>query len=395
MTQTIRQSTARVFVCCLGLLLTSLVLASIVSPARGAEVIREGSIESRGEPPGARGPRRTVVVEPGPHWDGLDEFYGGACDDLRIKMWIDRGAWSTYRPGDLMWIYFRVNRPCYVTIVDRSPDGRIQTVFPNRWSGSNFVYPGSVYCVPDSRRFSLRVAGPRGVETLTACAHRPSWSGGPPCGAWFGRSPSPWGAFRFGASGGSRRPHDAGAGSGIVVLPGSRPKPEYRPRVPGRGIVVRPRAAHPLFSYRYCHARDSASDSVSFYVVAAGGWDGRTHLRDDVTMRRCTDRFVRDVFHGGRSGVLRIECAEAERGRPTRIEGTLTLDQGWGTEAVFRIDVDGRDGVRPWVGQTFVADVGPFIVEVDVTDLRFEGRREGCPPAIALIRFHVRVLGLK
>ena len=149
--------------------------------ARGAEVLPE-SRAPRGEErsPVERPHTDRVVVEPGPGWDGWSGW-NESCGDgrLHVQAWVDRGEWATYSPGDLLWVFFRVSRPCYVTVIDYAPDGRVDVVYPNRWSGSRLVHPGRVYRVPESRQFSLRIAGSGGVEKLVACAHQAPWPSGP------------------------------------------------------------------------------------------------------------------------------------------------------------------------------------------------------------------------
>ncbi len=169
-------------------LLTLLVLAATSQAATVAKeeaVPDDGSAEPRPVPDSEITER--VIVDPEPNWgdwgDIDDSFYHYHPGGLRIDTWVDRGEWATYEPGDRLWVYFRVNKPCYVTILDYTTDGRVETIYPNRWSGARMAYPGRVYRVPDDGRFSLRIAGPEGIETLVACAHELPWPSGH-TGSW-------------------------------------------------------------------------------------------------------------------------------------------------------------------------------------------------------------------
>lgn len=203
-----------------------LALILFASVSHAAAVAREeavpqnesGVVEPKPVPDSARSER--VVVDPnewGDWHDINDSYYHYQPGGLRIDTWVDRGEYATYEPGDRLWVYFRVNRPCYVTILDYTTDGRVETIYPNRWSGSTKAYPGRVYRVPDDGRFSLRIAGPGGIETLVACAHELPWPSG--SSGWWVPDYHPW-----------VEPHG-------VVVPGGHPHGYVRPGRP-KGHVV-------------------------------------------------------------------------------------------------------------------------------------------------------------
>jgi hypothetical protein len=345
--------------------------------ARGATVTQDVTSGSEPSPVEGLDANQRIVVDPEPEWHGWGECHDGWHDGgPRVDVWVDRGDWSTYRPGDRLSVYFRVDRPCLVTIIDYAPDGRVSVVFPNRWSGSNFARPGRTYRVPESRRYSLRIAGPGGVETLVACAHQAPWPSGPH-GRWI-------------PPGRPRR--------GRVVV--GRPGGYGLPGRPGR--AVSPGGVWPVPPEWHGDPSLWGCDSVSFHVDRDGWWDrgswdgdrwhgGHDLLDASFKMRRCGDSLRRDVYFAGRSFVVSIECTESRRGDPTEIIGRVAWDGGWGGAPLFRIDVDGRHGERPVRGRTYVADAGPLRIEVEIDDFeikRSRGRRESA--RIDWIRFDVR-----
>jgi hypothetical protein len=326
---------------------------------------------------GGRVTEDRLVVDPEPEWHGWGEWHDGWHDGgPRIDVWVDRGDWATYRPGDRLWVYFRVDRPCFVTIIDYAPDGRVDVVYPNRWSGSNFVRPGRTYRVPESRRYSLRIAGPGGVEKLVACAHQTPWPSGPR-GRWI-------------------PPFEPRRGRVVVGRPGGHAPPGR----PGR--VVTPRSVWPVPHDWYDRPSHWGCDSVSFYVAGEGWWPGDAWCQgggydgfhDVFRMRRCADSFYRDVYFAGRSIAISIECTESRSGDPTEIVGRVIWGGGWDSQPLFRIDVDGRHGDRPARGRTYAAHVGPLRVEVEIDDFEVEGsKRSWTPGRIDWIRFNVRAFG--
>jgi hypothetical protein len=356
----------------LALILTAVVPLS----ARSATVTEDATSGSWPKSVAGDDAAERVVVDPEPEWCGWGERHDGWHDEgPRIDVWVDRGDWAAYRPGDRLWVYFRVDRPCYVTIIDYAPDGRVDVVYPNRWSGSDLVRPGRTYRVPESRMYSLRIAGPGGVETLVACAHQAPWPSGPH-GRWI-------------------PPFEPRRGRVVVGRPGG----SVPPGRPGR--VVSPRAVWPVPDGWRDRPSDWGCDSASFYVAddgwsggawGEGPWQGSHYVfQDRFTMERCADSFNRDLYLADRSVVIRIECTESRSGDPTEIVGRVMWGGGRDDEPLFRIDVDGRHGERPAVGSVYAADVGPLRVEVEVDGFELGGSSQRWAPAsIDWIRFDLR-----
>jgi hypothetical protein len=316
-------------------------------------------------------PRGRIFVSPGPGWQGWsgwnEGWYPGGP---RIDVWVDRGDGGTYHPGDPLIVFFRVDRDCHVTIIDYAPDGRGDVIFPNRWSGSDFVQPGMTYRIPESRLYSLRIAGPGGVETLYACAHEAPWPSVP--GGWW---VPPFHPLRGGV---------------LVGRPGGPPSPGRHGRV-----IVESGPPWPVPDAWMSQRERWGCDAVSFYVAGAGERSRAVVLLDDgFRMSGCGDRFTRQVSVDGESAALHIECVESDHGDPTEIVGTLMWQDGWGDRTIFRIDAEGRHGDMPQRGRIFEVQSGRLIVVVELTDYRLAPVTSWEPPRFDWISFNVRVVSL-
>jgi hypothetical protein len=414
-------------------------------PQQVPPYFKHPDVEHVWDPPGAphggtviEGAQGRIVVDPNPDWgdwhDTDDIYYYYQPGGLRIDVWIDRGEWATYRPGEEIWVYFRVNRPCYVTILDYTTDGRVEVLYPNRWSSSSGVYPGRVYRVPDDWRSSLRIAGPGGMETLVACAHELPWPSGshgpwlPSYRSWvFRGSVGGWGG-RAGVviEGGHDRPS---LHRGRVVV--GKPRGRVLAGVPsGRVVAGGPRWNSwrdwwPVHTEWHNYPGRWAYDSVSFRVASdwwdddywggylwerddwddddwdddwdGGSWNGHGQgkplLDDHFCMSRPSDAFLHEIHCRGEAAYVSIDCTESRRGDPTEIVGRLSWNDGWGTETLFRLDVEGRHGEIPREGRVFVTTDGPLRVEIEITDVRLVKPNPWKPHRIKSIRFRVRATG--
>ncbi|MBD3368640.1 MAG: DUF4384 domain-containing protein [Candidatus Eisenbacteria bacterium] len=387
-------------------LLTLLVLLSLSVASPAAEIaVEEARPERDG---GAAVPRddgearERVVVVPEPSWDGWDDWGHGRPwhhhGAPRVQLWVDRGPWGVYAPGDPLWVFFRVDRSCHVTIIDYATDGSVRVLFPNRWSGSSFVHPGRTYRIPRDGWYSLRIAGPGGIETLVACAHEVPWPSGQ-SGAWV-------------------PPHRSRRGRVIVE---GRSGPRHSPGRPGR--VVTPSPRHwPVPDPWYDAPRRWSCDEISFRV-AGYGWDGhgwyggrpygyhddrsyeprpdgsrrgdgegwRLLLRDVFTIDDEEDAYFREIVE---DVVLVVECVEGREGEPTEIEGRIEREDGDRIESVFRIDVEGRRGHRPDTDRVYKELLEREGVRLEMRVVDFSTERPGRwdSPVIRWIRFEVDVL---
>lgn len=370
------------------MLFASLVVAFGAVSTRGAEVISDrAAVEDAGRPVEDETREERVVVVPEPGWSGWGDDWGGVWHHggLRVRIWTDRGDGAVYRTGDPLWVFFRVNRPCYVTIVDHTPDGRVNLLFPNRWSGSNYVHPGRTYRIPESRGYALRIAGPGGYETLVACAHEAPWPSGA-SGPWL---PPPMIDHRWTWPQGSRP-------RGRVVVGGHRP---------GRVVVGSP-GFWPVPPAWRDHPRSWATDSVGLYVE--GGWygepygewygygdrpGGRLLLDREFRMRRASDDFRERVRHRGETAIVSIEAVESSHGDATEIVGRLGWDDGWGSEIFMRLDVDGQNGRHPRPGLVVEERAGSLRVRVEVEDVEIDRVGPHGRPVIEWIEFDVTIHG--
>ncbi len=424
-------------------------MLALAGVSHAAAVAREEAVSSDAPTEPQRVPESAVservVVDPENYWgdwsDIDDSFYHYHPGGLRIDTWVDRGEWATYEPGDRLWVYFRVNRPCYVTILDYTTDGRVETIYPNRWSGSALAQPGRTYRVPDDRRFSLRIAGPAGVETLVACAHELAWPGGSR-GSWVPQYHEwlvPRGRVISGGSShgqvvpgrkSSGQVVPGGNAQGRVVVEGSSRRTSSR-RSSSRswgwpqGRVVVGRDWWPVPDGWHDSPGRWACDSVTFRVADRGygsdwgsdwwhgggwesdtwdeeewngewegDWDGQTYGRP-LMNERFQMNSPRDSMHetfkfDGEKVHVRIDCIADRKNDPTEIIGRIGWDGGWGDNVVFHIDASGRQGIIPRRGDVYSAYGGPVRVDFKVIDVRMASVRPWQLPRIERIKFDVK-----
>jgi len=90
-----------------------------------------------------------------------------------VDVWTDR---QVYNLNDLVRVYFRVTRPCYVYIFNTDTRGVTHQIFPNYFDRDNLCMPGGSYFIPGAdpfdARYNLRVVGPPGTEELRIVAVR-------------------------------------------------------------------------------------------------------------------------------------------------------------------------------------------------------------------------------
>jgi hypothetical protein len=120
--------------------------------------------------------------------------------------------------------------------------------------------------------------------------------------------------------------------------------------------------------------------------------DRRVVFRDDFRMGKCSDSYYRSVDPHGSPLVLNVECVESNRGDPTEIVGRVLWEDGWGSETVFRVDVEGRHGDRPAEGRVYEARTGDLIVEIEIDDFKVDGGKPWQLARIKWIEFEMRIL---
>ncbi|MFH0781849.1 MAG: DUF4384 domain-containing protein [Pseudomonadota bacterium] len=89
-------------------------------------------------------------------------------DDSKLSVWTSKRA---YAIGEKIEIYFSVKEPLYVQIIDITPDGEHNIIFPNDYQKDNFCLPGKTYKIPpENSGFELLVTPPTGVDRIKVIA---------------------------------------------------------------------------------------------------------------------------------------------------------------------------------------------------------------------------------
>lgn len=92
-----------------------------------------------------------------------------ADGDAGIRLWLDKGESPTYRNGEMMKIYFKTSKDCYVNIYTIHTEGKVKLLFPNLYARHNFVKVDHVYSIPDKDApYHFRVEGKGGVGYICA-----------------------------------------------------------------------------------------------------------------------------------------------------------------------------------------------------------------------------------
>ncbi|MFA6111558.1 MAG: caspase family protein [Candidatus Latescibacterota bacterium] len=110
------------------------------------------------------------------------------CPAFEVEVWANRAGAGTAaaalldslpdqklvqaRVGDLLRFNFRVERDCYLTLINVGTSGRITVLFPNQYQPDGLVRPGRVYRTgtPGQMPFQIRAKGPVGRELVKVVA---------------------------------------------------------------------------------------------------------------------------------------------------------------------------------------------------------------------------------
>ncbi len=83
---------------------------------------------------------------------------------LTVKLWTDK---ESYRVGEKIKIYLRVNKPFYARIVYRDVSGKLVQLMPNPYRNDNYFNGGVTYEIPSGNdRFDLQITPPFGKENI-------------------------------------------------------------------------------------------------------------------------------------------------------------------------------------------------------------------------------------
>jgi hypothetical protein len=110
-------------------------------------------------------------------------------------------------------------------------------------------------------------------------------------------------------------------------------------------------------------------------------------------MKDCSDRLSYGFDMGSTDAVIEINCVESSNGDPTEIVGRISMENHWGDDVLFRIDVEGDHGEVPSRGRVFVRQWGSMRVEVEVVGYSMAKSKHWQVPRIKWIEFDVRVFG--
>jgi hypothetical protein len=121
--------------------------------------------------------------------------------------------------------------------------------------------------------------------------------------------------------------------------------------------------------------------------------DAHTLVHDRFRMDDCSDEYLCGFDMGPTDATISIRCIESSRGHPTEIVGRFSMDDHWGDDVLFRMDVDGEHGMRPDRGRVFVRQWGTTRVEIEVTGYALAAARPWQVARIDWMDFEVRVFG--
>lgn len=89
---------------------------------------------------------------------------------LNVRTWVNRKN-ATYRIGDSVTFFVKVNKNAYITLLDIGTTGKTHIIFPNKYSKTNFVRAGTTLSIPRRNDgFRIKVEGIRGREVVKVIA---------------------------------------------------------------------------------------------------------------------------------------------------------------------------------------------------------------------------------
>lgn len=88
--------------------------------------------------------------------------------EIKVELWTEK---PVYKIGDSMTLKFKTNQDCYITILDVGTSGKVNILYPNRFSGGNKIIAGKTYSIPGpDDGYAIRVEGMPGIEVVRAIA---------------------------------------------------------------------------------------------------------------------------------------------------------------------------------------------------------------------------------
>lgn len=89
---------------------------------------------------------------------------------FNVTAWVDKRN-NTYRTGEKLVLSVRPKKDAYITVINVGTTGNINIVYPNKFSGSNFVRAGEILKIPgDNDQYDFVVHGQAGYDVLKVVA---------------------------------------------------------------------------------------------------------------------------------------------------------------------------------------------------------------------------------
>ena len=97
-------------------------------------------------------------------------------NNINVSVWTNKARTGTpnYVPGERIQIYTSVSQDAYVYLFNVDPDGKVDMILPNRYSGgANFVKANTTKVFPPAGAgFTFDIAAPYGLNKVLALASR-------------------------------------------------------------------------------------------------------------------------------------------------------------------------------------------------------------------------------
>lgn len=102
---------------------------------------------------------------PSPSWERII-IVPNPETKLKLDLWLNKPEGSVYRVGEELKIFVRANDDVYLYLFDLTPDGDFKLIFPNLYSGNNFIKKDQTYTFPDRPTYSFKISPPEGKEFI-------------------------------------------------------------------------------------------------------------------------------------------------------------------------------------------------------------------------------------
>lgn len=98
------------------------------------------------------------------------DYHADRPDRLAVSAWVNAQD-STYKIGEYLTVYVKVNKPAFVTVFNVGASRTVTRLYPNDLQPAELIPPNAVVAIPgEDSEFKIRVAGPTGVELIKVIA---------------------------------------------------------------------------------------------------------------------------------------------------------------------------------------------------------------------------------